>query len=63
MKRSEMLVKIENLMDDNGHRDPGCMADLILDTIEEYGMLPPFCEEIYLSVYRDGGTGHKWEQE
>lgn len=41
MKRSEMIRNLSWLIDDNGHKDSKELADLILDTIEEDGMLPP----------------------
>lgn len=34
-----------------------------LEAVENLGMLPPFCEEIYMKVHRNGDTGHEWEEE
>lgn len=62
MKRSEMVQKIEWLIDDNGHLSSSHLADLILDTVEE-SMLPPFNHELYYRTWRNGGTGREWEKE
>ena len=37
--------------------------DQLLQYVEYKGMEPPFCDEIYSRVWRDGGTGNKWEKE
>jgi hypothetical protein len=64
-KRSEAIKQIENILDDNYHsafKDAWLytkeVAEDILKTIEEIGMIPPTTYLDKLKVYDNG-----WEQE
>lgn len=67
MKRSEMINFLQksfnNHMNSEDSIDDNEVYSRILNDIEEKGMMPPFSEEIYSRVWRDGGDGHKWDKE
>jgi hypothetical protein len=35
----------------------------VLQKLEDHGMLPPFSHEIHQKVWRDGGSGYRWDEE
>ena len=39
------------------------MADFLLERLEQSGLQPPFCYEIYYKTWRKNGDGHEWEEE
>jgi len=68
MKRSEMLKIIEKTLypyyiDSIYCYYPSQIAEAILQTVENSGMLPPFTHDLYAKTWRDGGEGHEWEAE
>ena len=73
MKRSQMIKVIKDalyphIIDREEGECPDYIAEVVLQSIEgsnqfQEGMLPPFDPEIYHKSWRDGGSGHEWEQE
>ncbi len=72
MKRSEMiniiLDKITELHGQKMGHDFDCkLVELILETVEREGMLPPFTYSNYIQEFHKYGigaaNGHKWEPE
>lgn len=63
MKRSEMIKKIEEIIDDTALIHNHVRAERLLNAIEDAGMMPPFCTDIYYKTWRDGGSGYVWEKE
>lgn len=66
MKRSEAVIiiakQVEKWFDKPsiGYEDE---CSEILRSLEDAGMLPPFCHEVFYKVWRDGGSGYRWEKE
>lgn len=62
MRRSQMVKYIEWIIDDNGYQPSDFLADLILDTIEEKGMLPPL-REVVAHSHLFLASEFEWEKE
>lgn len=48
MKRSEMIDKIEILLENIGYKGPSNSGELVVELIEKEGMLPPSREYFYM---------------
>lgn len=71
MKRSEIIKEIYLLLEafnmDNTYdeKGPEWCAELILDVIEESGMLPPYSNKMFQISMKNWSneSGHQWEPE
>ena len=61
MKKSEMINKIEKLLESIGYVGPSNSGEKVVELIESCGMLPPWCN---ISCHPDYPLdAHVWEGE
>lgn len=65
MKRSEIINLISNDISPwmvNPDKSVG-LAEWVLRSIENAGMMPPFNKELYYNKWREGESGYEWDSE
>lgn len=66
MKKSQMLGVIWNVLYQHTDVEEDFLPELsliLLETMEENGIKPPFSDLVFHKVFKDDGDGYSWDDE